>query len=320
MSNLLSYSSSNSFPVKLIGDLSLMRQISDGHIEPRHLTANITNHCDKNCSFCYSRDRDLSVSCSACELLDRFHVWNQLGTVAVTISGGGEPTLHPEINDIIVQCPIRYIGLTTNTSGVHRLSGEAVHRLTFCRISTSDAYPVPIGDIEKAACLLEGVDLGISYVCTDPTDLSYLLSCMRFLEHTQFTHLRIVTDRVSKVAIDLGKIKRELSSASDKVIYQDGLVFGVGDRCCLVSLLRPCMDVDGRIYPCCSVMYNSSKFDTHRTYNVEQSMGEMKEAKTIWEQQLWYDGSKCNCCYYGDYNKVLNSVASFDSVQHKSFV
>jgi molybdenum cofactor biosynthesis enzyme MoaA len=67
-------------------------------------------------------------------ILERFRA---LGTMAVTISGGGDPLCHPNINEIIRKCKELNleVGLVTNAILLSRLDTDL--DIKWCRISLS---------------------------------------------------------------------------------------------------------------------------------------------------------------------------------------
>ena len=96
-----SYSSASVFPIKLLHN----EIIKDGKIIPIHVQLIPTNKCNLNCKFCSCGDRrkDLELTLEECKKV--IDIVSKRGTKSITITGGGEPLLHPDINKII-----RYAG------------------------------------------------------------------------------------------------------------------------------------------------------------------------------------------------------------------
>ncbi|KKL64314.1 hypothetical protein LCGC14_2166230, partial [marine sediment metagenome] len=97
MSKIESYSAASTFPAKLLHQ----KVIKDGKIIPIHPQIYITNRCNLNCSFCSCSDRQKTLEMKFDEVKEVIDILEDAGAKAITISGGGEPLLHPEINKII---------------------------------------------------------------------------------------------------------------------------------------------------------------------------------------------------------------------------
>lgn len=108
-----SYRSANAFPMKM---LNTDAWFEGNRIVPNHLQLNITNKCNLTCKFCSCADRDLSQWLTKEKILDEMAKFHSLGGKSVTIAGGGDPTVHPDFDEIIGgihDLDIR-IGLVTN--------------------------------------------------------------------------------------------------------------------------------------------------------------------------------------------------------------
>ncbi len=122
--------------VKLgVGDLELAGVI-DGErtfVGPEQVVIDLTNRCNNNCIGCWTRSpllRDMEPSAawvaqeipydSMIHLLNDLH---DLGTRRVRFTGGGEPLIHPRLDDILRACRQRNLVTCVTTNGV-RLTEE----------------------------------------------------------------------------------------------------------------------------------------------------------------------------------------------------
>jgi hypothetical protein len=108
-----SYLAAGQMPWKL---LRHQGAVVEGKIVPIHLQFNPTNRCNGKCSWCscYRVDRALEMSIG--EVEDVLRYFRNLGTRAITITGGGEPIIHADFPEILSLCKTLGIkvGLVTN--------------------------------------------------------------------------------------------------------------------------------------------------------------------------------------------------------------
>ena len=269
----------------------------NGHrVIPNHLQLNITNKCNLKCKFCSCADRDLSQWLTKEKILSELSKFRDLGGKSVTIAGGGDPTVHPDFDEIIgaIHSLGIHIGLVTN--GIRLIKFSNLHKLTWCRISLS--YCNPIRDNWLPIIAEIPVDWAVSYVYTD----DYLLcqNAVTQAESMNITHFHIDAD-INNPA-PLPKFMHD-----SKVIYQSRESYVPGAKRCWISLMKPFLDVDGNYYPCCGVQYAREKASQGiRKIDTDMSMGHDFSERS--KSQTPFDGSACTKCYYGDYNDVMESI------------
>jgi len=319
MSKLHSYTAAGEMPWKLIQNKNAIIQ---GHINPIHIQLIPTNRCNGNCSWCSCSKVDRTLELGIKEIREIIEEFALLGAQAITITGGGEPTIHPDFMNILVACG-RFgykIGMVTN--GVMIPKGKFEYDLlnqllTWLRISVYD----PEGDydtslIEKIALLLPEVDIGISFTVTDKVNIKIAQAVCDLAAITpNITHIRFVEDILHAneeyLLQAMAMVEKACRDLTTKAIYQYRNIFTRGTEQCLISLLKPLINADGYVYPCCGVQYATSEL---RTMPEQFRMCKWHEFK----YQKAFDGSICRKCYYTKYNDVLsNLIADLD---HKEFV
>jgi len=317
-----SYTSANALPIKVFKDSELMRNLISGRVIPRHLQLSPTNRCDLKCAWCSCSARELRQELTFDELMEIVGIASGLGVQGVTITGGGEPLLHPNINELISGFSRHGIkvGLVTNGKTFRRLNEWSMGRITWCRVSFSDDR-----DISKYVDSFEyfagfPIDKAFSYVLTEGAKFDNLLWVVEFANRYNFTHIRLVPDLYSADKLDdrLEEARAWLRERVDDslVIYQPRKHHVEGHPKCLLSILKPFIAADGYIYPCCGVQYALS--DEYRGFPDEMRMGRYTDLPRIVQEQEHFNGSKCVKCYYGEYNHVLNAVIS--EVRHGEWV
>jgi MoaA/NifB/PqqE/SkfB family radical SAM enzyme len=326
MNNQASFSAASVFPAKLLKTRVIDKK---GRIIPIHIQFNPTNVCNFNCSFCScaNRDKKMFISFDKCkELIKMMH---RCGTKAVTITGGGEPVLHPQINEMIDyfwSLNIK-VGLVTNGMAINLLTKESLKKITWIRISASVEYntdKISIKDwfrnIEKAVKLGPTVDWAFSYVLTKDFKIyNFLIDMINFANNHNFTHVRLVSDLLDLENVRMNEVKYYLQENNidlSKVIFQPRKEYMIGRKKCLISLLKPVIGADGKLYPCCGTQYALA--EPTKDYEKTMTMGDAQDLDWIYENQDCFDGSKCVKCYYDDYNFALNIMT--DHLKHEEFV
>ena len=305
-------------PVKMIQDDKLLSYIRDGFIPPVHVQLTPTNVCNLKCSFCSCGSRDQSTEMGLGQLTNIMAKLASYGCKSVTITGGGEPLMHPKINDLVYflhdELKLK-LGLVTNGTRFERFN--QYDGLTWCRISGSDEREPDWDGIESGVNQGNRVDWAFSYVVTKKPNWERIQRIVDFANSFKFTHVRLVRD-----LLDVKAVSKHMTAAKKKltndglVIYQDRISSVKGQKQCFISLLKPVIGADGGIYPCCGIQYayNPPSKDLAK----EHRMGMAVEISQIWENQRHYDGSKCQTCYYDDYNSLISIVKS--DIKHKEFI
>ena len=314
---------SGSFPIKIIKNHDLVISALDYKtILPVHIQLNPTNRCNLNCSFCSCSERDKKLELTLDEIKEIFDKFSDLGCGAVTITGGGEPLLHPNIKEIVeaaIQCDIA-VGLVTNGKIISDVPSSIFDMCTWVRISVSNESPFDEFQTKFIDTKLQDIetDWSFSYVVTQDPDINRIGQMIKFANLYKFTHVRVVND-IFKPVCDLGSVRREIINATiddNLVIWQDRRLYSAGFSKCYISLLKPVIGADGSIYPCCGAQYAES-VPAH-DYPKSMNMGDIKDIDDIWRNQSVFDGSRCVKCYYEHYNHALNALIS--DINHVEFV
>jgi organic radical activating enzyme len=316
-----SYTAANAFPIKVLKN----NIIQDGKIKPFHIQLYPTNVCNLNCSFCSCANRNRSEELPLEDIKEIITQAKNCGCRAATLSGGGEPVLHKNINEIlnfILGLDIK-IGITSNGIALNRVNTEILNKITWLRISHSDLrsfddkYKKHLSDIIQK-CL--DVDWSFSYVVTKEINYKTLINVINFANDHKMTHVRIVSDLLDlEEIISMDEIKNYLKSQNiddSLVIYQGRKNYIHGTKKCLISLLKPVIGPDGKLYSCCGTQYSLS--EPTLNCNEIMSMGDAKDLQKIYEDQKYFDGSICVKCYYSDYNIILDKL--IEDIEHLEFL
>jgi hypothetical protein len=301
-----SYVAANEIPWKLMLSKDA---IKNNNIHPYHIQLIPTNRCNSKCVWCSCKNVNRSEEMDYYEILRVINHFYSLGTKAITISGGGEPTLHPRICDIITYCAEGNIdvGMVSNgsiISGDSHLCHICNKYLTWLRLSVTDTEgdSYDTNTIRNIASSMPYVDIGISFTVTNTPNMDLVKEICEIAEgYTNITHIRFVSEIVHGINNGIMEKVKEISELiTTKGIYQERAAWTKGEKQCLVSKLRPVIDPDGQVYPCCGTQYAKGA-----TLQMDKNMS-MGHWSTFTLDTPYFDGSVCNKCYYDQYQKALN--------------
>jgi len=322
----INYTAAESFPTKVIADRDLAESIDVNRIiPPIHLQLSPTNRCNLNCPFCSCSQVDRKQQLTIDELKEIANISASLGTKAVTITGGGEPLLHPEINtliDVFHDLGVQ-IGLVSNGKAAKKLQGSSIDKITWIRVSFDDYREFNDEFISNMNHLVTSghTDMAFSYVVSANVNLSGVEKIMNYANLNDFTHVRFVSDIYFPNEESINTITQHFKVNKindDRAIYQARSKFTKGQKDCFVSLLKPIIAADGYIYPCCGVQYALAENKDQKQFPECMRMGHYSELPKIINATQNFDGSMCVKCYYKNYNDVLSLLMG--DLKHKEFV
>ncbi|KKL64498.1 hypothetical protein LCGC14_2164380 [marine sediment metagenome] len=311
-----SFLAASALPIKL---LQCEEAVQNGRIRPIHLQLIPTNRCNVNCPWCSCRNVSRS------EELDDETLWNiansfaRWGARAVTITGGGEPTLHKGLPRLIGNMGrLGYkIGLVTNGLVIPEELIAVGENITWMRVSSASGTIPPVARRAAAAArAFPTTDLGISYTITAEMDIDdAILAAETVCDISSLTHVRFVPDLTDVEAADpsMKELEAKLGGLSPKIIFQQRKEWTKGQTCHL-GLLKPLVGADGYVYPCCGVQYAGIPDTTSWTMPPEARMCHWED----FDKAQTFDGTQCSKCYYDDYNTILDLMVA--KVGHGDFV
>jgi len=323
LNNKYSYTAAGTLPAKLIGHDALKKFKETKKIDPIHAQICPTNKCNLQCGFCSCDNVDKEQELSFNQLADIAYNLNKLGTKAVTITGGGEPLMHGDIEsilDLFLALNIE-VGLVTNGIKLRSLDTGTLDALTWCRISCSDEITFN-RNVYNPVDLCRNVDFAFSYVVTDKYKPENLAAFIDYANKKNFSHVRVVSDLIDLDNVPtMDDIKFGLSVLVDDslVIYQARQEYTRGSKNCYISQLKPLIAADGNVYPCCGVQYAKTANDQELNFPKDMRMGYANNIETL-KKALYkpFDGSNCDKCYYEPYNEVLGAVDG--EIKHGDFL
>jgi MoaA/NifB/PqqE/SkfB family radical SAM enzyme len=302
-----------------------MRSLNSGKVIPWHVQLNPTNVCNYKCGFCSCANRDKSLSIPYEELSEMMKLYKQLGMACVTITGGGEPLTYPHLSELLklLKSLEVEVGLVANGSLLHKLSIADLNRIRWIRISASDELHKQIkiedwfNSINKAVTKDSTAEFAFSYVVSAVPQFASIKKVIEYANSHNFTHVRIVSDLLDINSVpNMSAVKGglvDLGVDTSKVIFQGRKTFVKGTTPCYISLLKPVVGADGNLYPCCGTQYALNNDD--RNYVKSLSMGNWRDLPSLIEKQQFFCGSKCQRCYYEDYQFIEQIISPLEDTR-----
>jgi len=310
------YTAALEFPGKL---LQCNDAVVDGKIRPYHIQFSPTNRCNGNCPWCSCRDVDRSLEMPIAECLNMLEYFKKLGTKAITITGGGEPTIHPGIYNIILHAKACGIDVGIVTNGLkwgadsEHVPVEVQAAITWMRVSIIDTEgEYDTERIARIAAKFTTVDIGISFTTTPNVNVKTAIELSKIANRFKnITHIRFVQDVLNTDDSGVTAVKEACESLTDKSIFQYRNKHGWGASKCWLSRLKPFIAPNGIVYPCCGVQYAT---DITRKLPFQFRMGHWRDFASLHV----FDGSRCKRCHYQKYNDILNVLT--DQYEHGRFI
>ncbi len=316
----ISFTAASTLPIKVLLKDGLIKEVKEHRIKPLHMQINPTNRCQLKCSFCSCDNRKKDLTIPFKDLKKIIVRFRDLGTKAITITGGGDPLLYPAINDLLellIRLNIK-IGFVTNGLAFSKINKNLFKEVTWCRLSISDELKFNEDRYEDIINI--PIDWSFSYVITKKLDESNLGQTVSYANRKKFTHVRIVNDIIDPShAINMDTVKlilHDMEVNDERVIYQGRKEYSKGNKVCLISLLKPNIDANGSIFPCCGIQYATE--NPLLDFNEIFSMG--SNIEEIYSEQKYFNGTICKKCYYAEYNNILEILWNGDKIKHKDFI
>lgn len=308
MSNLKDYTAADGVPWKL---MQHRRAITADHrIRPIHLQLSPTNRCCCKCPWCSCSGVDRQQEIPIKEIIEILDLYKAYGTMAVTITGGGEPLMHRNFHKILDACSANMLDVGIVSNGHLFTKLEAPTRklfhesVTWCRLSITDTVGEYDTDMIRAIITeYPSVAFGISFTVVPPTNLGTVERlCILANSYENLTHIRFVCNILDPSIPEMERVKCTATKLTAKGIYQERVARHRGAKNCLIGLVKPFIYSDGYLYPCCGVQYAIRGKEC--TLPVEMRLGHWTEYLKV----KGFDGSICDVCYYTDYNIWLNHL------------
>jgi len=303
--------------------------------------------CNQNCYYCSDRWGNgkinrIMISEKFLALPKRL---KDFGLESCELCGGGEPLMHPNVKEFIIECKKEDLKLASLTNGT-MLKGElldlTVENFSYIRISIDTFNPeiynkirrprIPeaglervLSNIRKAVALKRKIKSPIQIglkVCLDEKNISNIAETVNKARELGVDSIQIKVARntgaedISPSLLEKGK--EQLSYCKEK--FKDIVILASLDRYTIdhKCWLSPChifIDVTGDVRICCYYQFRENKHTFGNVFkdsieNVWFSKAHLDAIKDIQEDEC----NKWDCKYFG-YNKIMRKALIEDKAQ-----
>lgn len=240
--------------VKLYKHLDTLKGLQEGSVVPIMVHMIPTHRCQMECSYCCFKNRknkklDMPFEMMKSGVLDFY----KLGTRSVELTGGGDPTLYPHINDTL---EFLYglgvnIGFITNT-----VDSQLVKHWEYCSwvrvsLNTLDYYDeMNIGPIRDSGAYISGC-----YIWNERSTIKTLEQVATFAEKEKII-CRIAPDcittgaEIEKTIVELREIINWFHGNEYIFLSDFNITTDRPNHDCRIHMIKPCFYADGYVYSC----------------------------------------------------------------------
>jgi len=291
-----------------------------GHIQkdnvwyPISLQVAPTELCNMNCEFCSVKNRG-NRSMKFGTLINYIDTFRILGIKSIEITGGGDPTMYEDINDLIYMCDSLFhlkIGLITNGIALDNITQDNLNRLEWLRISLNGLDY----DMKPQVPKIMGT-LGFSYVWNKKSFPHTLHQICKLANKHNVEYVRIVPDCLN--IKNQTELKKEVEDIINTNTGMEKFFVQTKDYnvCspCYMGGLKPFLYTDEYVYQCSAVALYERKFSE------KWRICHAKDAGKVWPRNYKFpDNSMCEKgkCFYSEHNKLLGEIQK--KVLHSDFI
>lgn len=298
---------------------------------PINLHISLTDACNNRCYYCYVKEQNNNTNTLEKNIvLNLLKSASEMGVKAIELTGGGEPTLHPNFYEILDSMK-KYefdVGLTTNGCNIVPLK---LLWLKWIRFSV-DSFNASLYTTIRNASIIDfkallplfnsDVVMGVSCV-VNKYNYSLVGEFVKEAKDIGFNNVWLKPVKVNgKFDVPEDKIEYLNEQILIAKTYNDEYfkVFSPsfdnnGERLsfnrCLQQEMCSYVDADGFVYPCCSLQgMKDYRIGNLKEYNYE----------TIWFNHKWLAAHDCPLdCFWWEKNNFLNYLID-DSPKHVNFI
>ena len=308
---------------------ALKKFMEEGIATPIVLHIMPTSQCNLRCSFCSVKDRQIHENLNLEKtILPTVDKLKKRGLKSVILSGGGEPTLYPQFENMINGLKERNleIGLITNGTLFSRYEPALFEKMEWIRVSINSLDYISDIKIPK----LKHPTLGFSYIITEKdTTREGLAKIKKLANELNVSYVRLLPDCAQPLETLKQDHKKvgELAKELGEPFFHQYKVHKTPESCYL-GYFHPVLYCDGNIYPCDSLVLND--FDNQQ-FHKEFMLCEANDIDKLYKEKVssLVDTKKmCPNCVFERQNSLLQAVLEgkystipkIEEIQHKNFI
>jgi MoaA/NifB/PqqE/SkfB family radical SAM enzyme len=277
-----------------------------------------TEACNLKCVFCSVAQRGEEGKLYPDLRMDQIKyvvgVLKKKGLKAVILSGGGEPVIYPEINELIEYLYQNGLEIGLITNGVllkEKIKKNNIDKLTWVRVSINSLDYLE--KIELPEFNSEKTTFGMSYIWNPLSEKKFEIvknEIKKIRETNKVEYIRLLPDcNLDDDNLEEGHKKlHKLAEDLGEPYFHQYKIHQQPEECHL-GRVHPVLYTDGMIYPCDSVVLNSPKDD--KRFHQGYSLCKWDEVEEFFNKEIkdsLIDTKKCPYCVFARQNKLLTEI------------
>jgi MoaA/NifB/PqqE/SkfB family radical SAM enzyme len=230
--------------------------------------------CNLNCSYCSVKKRLRNFNIALCDIQDYIHKLCTRGLKAVIITGGGEPTIYPEFNELVEW--IKYdmglsVALITNGTLSHNV--KVWDAFSWVRISINNFNNWKRKIFVPKTKIAKDCILGASLIYVGQSE-EYFKEVAKWAKNMGIKYIRVLPDCLweqEQLIEEHNKIENLLVKIDDDLFFHQYKIHGApNSTICHQAYFRPYLsEIDGgTIYPCDSIVLNDRAEHFDKKYQI----------------------------------------------------
>ena len=304
----------------------VFESLRQGIGRPQSLQVSLTNKCNLSCVFCSVAERKLKQEWNLINLYCAIKAFTRIGIKTIEFSGGGEPLLYPNFDDIIMFSKARGFSIGLITNGLLLKNHDSILQL-FDWIRISMVALDYQDEVELPESFPSYVTLGMSYIVGQKV---YGNDHRRYKE---IDVLNKIKEYAKRYNADFVRLVPDCHSDKDEMLelhkYYDKLCNELGHpfffqhkmpeqaKICYLDSVKPWLEVDGYVYPCNAISLQAdSLFSFYPKYRICHWTEIEKYYRNRGNQSLKTDS--CNYCVFTNNNEIISELIL--PIKHEDFL
>jgi len=302
--------------VKLFKHMDNLKSLQQGNVRPVMFHISPTNKCNMGCSHCCFSGRVKHLKIPFPSLKSAIDQMAKLGVKSIELTGGGEPTLYEEINELIAYMKKKGFSIGINTNGLSINKVEDWGLFNWVRVSLN-VLDLPSKEFEKfnnnVRFLKSKTKVTACYIASNGVDETKLRRVVKFAKSHKLP-TRIAPDCIQQkgeIRALIDEIRTILTIGdlldNDYIFLSDFNIF-LGERkdnVCMIHMIKPFLYSDGWVYACPS---SELAVENDRTMNPEFQICRMERILEYFVSRFEVKHFNCSYCKYTNQNNLLDAV------------
>jgi MoaA/NifB/PqqE/SkfB family radical SAM enzyme len=304
---------------KVLKHLDKLKDIQDGKpVGPVMIHLALTNKCNLNCSYCCYGGRNKAEELTTYQAMNTIDQFAKLGTKGLEITGGGDPLLHPAVNEIVTYGKFKGMSIGLISNGLAYDKFHEWDKLDWIRLSSHVLNEGKEKQVElfsnaiKEAQSHPNLDVGSVHIYTGND--YFLMKVVKFMdEHKVPTR---ITPDLTK---DPETIRKGMKHAKDLMenvwhsqysfVSDFNMQFERNTQNCFQRLIKPYIHPNGVVYECPGASFSPENFcnvdDKYKVCSIDDIFKTYSDPKILETKSYG-----CKFCKYQPSNELINDIVT----------